>query len=199
MTVRRSLRYQILRRDNHACRYCGATAPDVKLTVDHVVPEALGGSDDPTNLVTACETCNGGKSATPPDAAIVADVERDALRWARAIETAAFVRRVLIDARDRYVDHFAQAWNDWTYGPEGDKKPIPADPGWRESIERFYELGLERPDLERAVRKAMTNTRVAPGETWRYFCGICWSIIRELHDSAAEIMASHADEPDWNA
>lgn len=59
MAVSKRLRYEILRRDNHTCRYCGATAPDVKLTVDHVVPVALGGSDVPTNLVAACDACNG--------------------------------------------------------------------------------------------------------------------------------------------
>ena len=48
-------RHQLLRRDNHACRYCGRSAPEVPLTVDAVVPEALGGSHkDPANLVAAC-------------------------------------------------------------------------------------------------------------------------------------------------
>src|SRR5438045_4098958 len=66
--ISKRLRYEILRRDNHACRYCGATAPDTPLTVDHVVPTALGGGDDPTNLVTACADCNGGKTSTTPGA-----------------------------------------------------------------------------------------------------------------------------------
>jgi 5-methylcytosine-specific restriction endonuclease McrA len=54
MAVSKRLRYEILRRDNYACRYCGATAPDVKLNVDHVIPQSLGGSDKPDNLVTSC-------------------------------------------------------------------------------------------------------------------------------------------------
>lgn len=33
MAVSKRLRYEILRRDDHACRYCGDRAPDVKLTV----------------------------------------------------------------------------------------------------------------------------------------------------------------------
>lgn len=56
-------RFAILKRDNFACRYCGAKAPDVKLHVDHVHPRSLGGTNDPSNLVTACEDCNMGKSA----------------------------------------------------------------------------------------------------------------------------------------
>ncbi|MGC7224589.1 HNH endonuclease, partial [Mycobacteroides abscessus subsp. massiliense] len=44
MAVTKRLRYEVLRRDNYSCRYCGRSAPEVKLTVDHVVPVALGGS-----------------------------------------------------------------------------------------------------------------------------------------------------------
>ena len=38
MAVTKRTRYEVLRRDGHACRYCGQMAPDVKLAVDHVVP-----------------------------------------------------------------------------------------------------------------------------------------------------------------
>jgi 5-methylcytosine-specific restriction endonuclease McrA len=36
MTISKSLRYEIMRRDNHTCRYCGGTPPEVRLTLDHV-------------------------------------------------------------------------------------------------------------------------------------------------------------------
>ncbi len=77
MAVSKRLRYEILRRDNHTCRYCGAAAPDVPLRVDHVTPVALGGSDKPENLVTSCEPCNSGKSSTIPG--IVAPVRAGVL------------------------------------------------------------------------------------------------------------------------
>lgn len=64
MAVSKRLRFEILRRDNHTCRYCGASAPATPLRVDHVVPAALGGSDHPSNLVTSCEPCNSGKTST---------------------------------------------------------------------------------------------------------------------------------------
>jgi 5-methylcytosine-specific restriction endonuclease McrA len=57
------LRFAILERDGFRCRYCGAPAPEVRLHVDHVIPVIAGGSDDPENLVAACEDCNLGKSA----------------------------------------------------------------------------------------------------------------------------------------
>lgn len=89
MAVSQRLRYEILRRDNHACRYCGATAPGVKLNVDHVIPQALGGNDAPTNLVTSCADCNGGKTSSMPNAMPVADVDQDTFRQADAMKRAA--------------------------------------------------------------------------------------------------------------
>lgn len=57
------LRYRILARDGFRCRYCGAEAPGVTLVVDHVHPVSAGGTNEPSNLVAACQTCNGGKGA----------------------------------------------------------------------------------------------------------------------------------------
>lgn len=57
-------RYRILERDNFTCQYCGRSAPDVVLNVDHRVPRSEGGTDEDGNLVTACQACNIGKSDT---------------------------------------------------------------------------------------------------------------------------------------
>jgi hypothetical protein len=58
-----ALRFTVLQRDGHRCRYCGATAAEARLHVDHVHPVAHGGRDTLENLVTACQTCNLGKTA----------------------------------------------------------------------------------------------------------------------------------------
>jgi hypothetical protein len=60
--VRKSVRFSVLRRDGFRCVYCGATADEQKLHVDHVHPRSKGGHDDESNLVTSCEACNLGKS-----------------------------------------------------------------------------------------------------------------------------------------
>lgn len=86
MAVSKRLRYEILRRDNHACRYCGATAPGTKLAVDHVIPQSLGGSDKPTNLVASCADCNAGKTSSMPNAMPVADVDQDTFRRAAELQ-----------------------------------------------------------------------------------------------------------------
>jgi hypothetical protein len=188
MAVSKRLRYEVLRRDNHACRYCGATAPDVKLTVDHVVPQALGGSDDPTNLVTACEPCNSGKTSVPADAAIVADVEKDALRWAAAMDKAAELARAKYETRLDYRNAFRDAWDGWKTGPEHNQQSVPLDGNWETSLDNFYEAGLPEWELSEAVRAAMANQKVVPANTFRYFAGICWTKIRQMQDQAREII-----------
>src|SRR4051812_40636672 len=91
MAVSKRLRYEILRRDNHACRYCGATAPDVKLNVDHVIPQSLGGSDKPDNLVPPCADCNAGKTSSLPNAMPAADVAQPTPAQAKELKNAALV------------------------------------------------------------------------------------------------------------
>lgn len=58
-----SIRFNVLRRDNFTCRYCGRSSPDVVLHVDHKQPVSRGGDNNEENLVTACGDCNGGKGA----------------------------------------------------------------------------------------------------------------------------------------
>jgi len=64
--IRPRQRFWILKRDQYTCMYCGRKAPDVVLHVDHKVPRAMGGGNDPDNLITACESCNLGKGASTP-------------------------------------------------------------------------------------------------------------------------------------
>lgn len=77
MSIPKRLRFEILRRDNYACRYCGARAPFADLHIDHVIPRNHGGTDAPWNLTAACADCNLGKSDGVPDQAIVHEVRQD--------------------------------------------------------------------------------------------------------------------------
>jgi hypothetical protein len=61
MSLSKRLRFEIFRRDNYGCVYCGKRPPAVTLEVDHKIPRCNGGTDDPENLVTACWNCNRGK------------------------------------------------------------------------------------------------------------------------------------------
>lgn len=66
MTKRVSLskktRFEVFKRDGFKCQYCGKSAPDVILEVDHILPVCNGGDNEMLNLVTSCFDCNRGKS-----------------------------------------------------------------------------------------------------------------------------------------
>lgn len=56
-----SKRFKVLMRDGFKCKYCGSTADEKELEVDHIIPRSRGGSNNMENLVTACFECNRGK------------------------------------------------------------------------------------------------------------------------------------------
>lgn len=55
-------RFEVFKRDSFKCQYCGATAPEAVLVVDHIDPISKDGADEMINYITACQPCNAGKS-----------------------------------------------------------------------------------------------------------------------------------------
>ncbi|MEU9333181.1 HNH endonuclease [Streptomyces sp. NPDC048290] len=193
MAVSKRLRYEILRRDNHTCRYCGASAPDAPLRVDHVIPVALGGTDTPANLVTACEPCNSGKSSAAPDAALVADLEADAFRWSAAMKQAAAEFEQRDAGRDAYHQAFTDAWNSWHYEHDGERRTYELPSDWQPTMDRFRAAGLPATAWPGIVDAAMGSTGVKFSNLFRYACGIAWRHVAELQQRAREILADPAD------
>lgn len=66
---------RLRREQEDRCLWCGRTVvvrfearPRADTaTIDHIVPRALGGSSDPSNLALACAACNAAKGNTHPD------------------------------------------------------------------------------------------------------------------------------------
>lgn len=48
-------------RDNKSCWYCGCKTTTRNRQLDHLLPVALGGTNDPDNLVVCCKRCNTRK------------------------------------------------------------------------------------------------------------------------------------------
>ncbi|MDP3952616.1 HNH endonuclease [Microbacterium sp.] len=184
MPVSKRLRFEIFRRDNHTCRYCGSASPDVPLTIDHVVPVALGGNDEPSNLVTACTDCNAGKSSSNPDAPIVDDVEQNALLWSRAMERAAQIQAAQRERFQEYVDAFDDRWERWT----NDDEPMPLPSDYTQSLHRFFVSGFTEAEVVNAIEVAMNASGVRNVNLFRYFCGICYRRLEERQEIARDLL-----------
>lgn len=225
--ISKRLRFEVLRRDNHTCRYCGALATETKLVVDHVIPVSLGGSTDPSNLAAACEDCNIGKTSTNPDTAVIADVSEAAQEWVQALQKAAEQQRVRYAVvRRAEVTHRAEAeqqvreccdcvrgqWPDEqliqtleAMAEEHKGEPWAANcattwsrddflpEGWTVTIKRFVQRGLRTVDIDQACREALTRPKVT--DRWRYFCGICWNMIRQREEAAAVALHGSSVRP----
>lgn len=59
--ISKKTRFEVLKRDEFTCQYCGRKAPDVILHIDHINPVAKGGDNNILNLITSCADCNLGK------------------------------------------------------------------------------------------------------------------------------------------
>jgi hypothetical protein len=193
-SISRRLRYEILKRDGHRCRYCGAAAPDVPLTIDHVIPVALGGDDLPNNLATACRDCNSGKSSVHPSDEQVDQVDalaelfRDAFR--RATDADREISEKEFYAADEMVCQFAQEWT--SMARETNKHhQLPAEA--RGSLIRLYRAGLNETDLFRAAYEMFYMTPKAVNG-FNYFCGICWNMIRKRTNDAMNLISQAVEQ-----
>ncbi len=62
IAIPKKVRFEVFKRDSFKCQYCGQSAPDVVLHIDHIHPVSKGGDNNIMNLITSCQGCNSGKS-----------------------------------------------------------------------------------------------------------------------------------------
>lgn len=175
MAVSKRTRFEVLRRDNYTCRYCRSA--DNPLRVDHVTPVALGGTDDPANLVAACQDCNAGKASTSPDEQTVEQVNIDAARWAAAMEQASEIIASRSTGLMEYVAAFHASWPSYRYVSDS----------LEEKVSQFYRLGLPVQVMSDAAVAAGNAKNV--NDRTAYFAGICWKKLREIQALAEQIVA----------
>jgi DNA-directed RNA polymerase subunit RPC12/RpoP len=174
IAVSKRVRFEIFKRDRFSCQYCGSVPPHVVLHVDHIHPVVDGGSNDPDNLVTACDACNLGKgprllSAVPESLAAKASRIAEAEEQLRGFQE-------IMRAKANRLEH--ETWEIaemlWPGSAQSGANKVDLA-----SIRRF----LDRLAFPEVYEFALLATRRKPygGKTmWLYFCGCCWRRIREL-------------------
>lgn len=170
--ISNKVRFEIFKRDGFTCQYCGATPPEVVLQVDHIHPVKLGGTNDDGNLTTSCQPCNLGKFATPLDCASQPLMDRAAEVKEREAQLKGFSKvmrekrkRIEADAME-VVNLFAEG-----LGVNGMRRDHYG------SVKRFLEK-LDVSELLDAMEIALAKC-LPERQTFKYFCGICWSIIKQ--------------------
>jgi hypothetical protein len=160
------LRFDVFKRDNFACQYCGATPPKVVLEVDHVDPVALGGEDEIDNLVTACFPCNRGKAANPLTV-VPQSLADKAAETAEREEQLAGYQAVLRAKRERIEEDVWTVFDRWRGQTSTSHERF-------NTVKRFIDrLGLD--EVLDAVDIALgANIRRDKGE-FLYFCKVCWN------------------------
>lgn len=181
MALSKKLRFEVFKRDLFTCQYCGRRPPEVVLECDHITPRCEGGSDEIDNLATSCFECNRGKSGNALGSTAPAI---DELTRLAAIQEMAERARVLVQQQDaaRAAEELMTATIQTIYRWWGEIV------GWPQyfqetSVRHFVRRGLELAEF----REAMDTTafkieagKVKDGDSaWRYFCGICWAVIRQ--------------------
>lgn len=62
-----AVRIRVMKRDKFTCQYCGVNGSEAELEIDHIIPFSKGGSHHPSNLTTACRSCNQEKGDKPKE------------------------------------------------------------------------------------------------------------------------------------
>jgi len=170
--ISKKVRFEIFKRDGFTCQYCGAQPPAAILEIEHIHPVSLGGGNEDDNLATACWDCNRGKAAVP-----LSSVSRPlAERAAEVAEREAQLRGFSKVMRDRKKRIEGDAWEVAEVYMDGFRlEGIRRD--YFSSIKKFLEK-IEVSDcvsaMEDSLEKVYNRER-----SFRYFCAICWRIIKE--------------------
>lgn len=79
--ISKKMRFEVFKRDNFTCRYCGRKPPEVVLHCDHIAPWIKVKIHDKANLATACRDCNIGKGATELNEKMQIEVSLSHVGW----------------------------------------------------------------------------------------------------------------------
>ena len=164
-------RFEVFKRDEFTCQYCGRKPPAAVLHLDHIHPVSQGGSNEVDNLATSCKDCNLGKS----------DVPLGQTRPRPGVDKIFEMR----EAREQL-----QAYQDFLMeeraGREAQAEVI--------ASELTRRLGVNL--TERNLREVATFLRDLPlaevldavdvaerrgldgHSAWQYFCGVCWTKLK---------------------
>ena len=170
--ISKRLRFEIFKRDEFKCQYCGITPPAGILEIDHITPVSKGGNNRSENLITACFDCNRGKSdvllsSLPSTVNQKADLIAEKLAQLKAYERLIKSKRKHEEKQiDEVEETFRIYFNGYSFTPK-----------FRQSVRTFVR---NIPTHIVVDSMSIAGSKISdPDRTIKYFCGICWRLIRK--------------------
>lgn len=172
MPVSKKLRFEVFKRDNFKCQYCGKSPPEIILEADHLTPKSKKGKDEINNLVTSCFDCNRGKSnieieklpeSIKENYEILQEKELQLKEYQKLI---AKIEKRVNEEIEKVNSVYEEYFPDMTL----------SDNFKRTSLRKFLSL-LPVNEVVQAMHIACTKL-YHQDRSIRYFCGICWQEIR---------------------
>lgn len=171
--IPKKIRFEVLKRDKFTCQYCGKSAPDVVLEIDHIKPVSKGGNNDIMNLVTSCKDCNLGKSNIElSDNSVVKKQQAQLQEIADRKEQLEMMlewRESLTSLEDDYIDAVDDifiASTDWQMSENGRKKI--------KKLIKEFTLTEVLDATETAIETYYDGSQESWGEAFNKISGICY-------------------------
>ena len=208
MSLSVRVRFEVFKRDRFTCTYCGGHPPDVLLEADHVIPRAAGGSDDMSNLVTACADCNRGKSDKLLDEAgrptvgrrTVAALQERLDQASAYMELLGQLSNVTEAMYQRIVEEWARAFHARLEERDAGTVWVLDGGAWpKEATIRQFLRELDVDQILGAIDVAASRVGSTRGND-KYFYAICWRMIRDKRGAAqapGDDLTVARDEVEW--
>ena len=165
-------RFDVFKRDLFTCQYCGNHPPAIILEPDHIDPVANGGNNDMDNLITSCFDCNRGKAAR-----LLTDVPKSLIEKAEEIKERELqikgYQKLMKSVRNRLDRESLQVCSIYELYIEG----MTLTPTSLKTVRKFIEK-IDVLQVMDAMENACTKPSLKRREEFKYFCGICWNIIK---------------------
>lgn len=172
-SISKKLRFDVFKRDEFECQYCGAHPPSVILHVDHIHPVFDGGDNSIDNLITSCESCNLGKGK-----GLLTDVPESIKVKAKKIQESELQIKGYMDILSCKRERIES--ESWLIAAALSGVQRVERHGTVEllSIRRFLEK-LHYFEVLDAANIAFSKFHYPTPKKFRYFCGVCWNKIKE--------------------
>ena len=171
-SISKKTRFEVFKRDSFTCQYCSAKPPKVPLEIDHLKPVCKGGKNNIDNLITACFDCNRGKSGNELTSIPLTILEKSEGKKLALLQYKEYQKILSMDKiqSEKDIDSveliYSSIFDGFIFAPR-----------FRLSVKKFISLlGVE---LVQDAMETACNKIYHEDKALSYFCGICWTTIRE--------------------